>query len=594
MIEVVGKGFARPAGGRRRDARMRVAGSLCIALGALAAACPAAVAQLPDLTGPVKLPVQVGPVKVPVEDGAVGGALPDGPVKDVVDDVAGQDLPDPVEQVVDESPVAPVRDEVRRVVSGGSGGGNGGGGSGSTGSGSNAGTQGGSGAGGTGTGGSGTGGSGRDTAGGRSRRAGGRRSNRGRSRSARDLAALRRAAGPGGAASVSGGRGDERSRNASRRGGQGRDGEETGSAAIRTIETIVHAVPTPIWIALGVLSLLALALGARTFVEGRRARALARDREQLLHDVEALERALLPAVPDQIGGLAASVAYRSCDGPAAGGDFYDAFELPDGRAAVLVGDISGHGPDALESTNSVRSQLHGLLEAGISPRAAIAMVGERAPVQLAGRFTTVVVAVHDQAAGTLTFATAGHPPPIVVGHGEQLLESGASPPIGVGLRTGVRETTLALPAGSVACLYTDGLVEARADGGLLGRARLEQMVRELDPDDGAVTLLERVVAEADDASDDMAVCLLRPVAGVTVLAPRTEVLEVDADDVDSGFARRFLDACGVPAGHVALALDEARAGVEANERALLEVTVDEGRGSATVRAPEAAVPPAAA
>ena len=127
-------------------------------------------------------------------------------------------------------------------------------------------------------------------------------------------------------------------------------------------------------------------------------------------------------MPEQIGGLAASVAYRSCDGPAAGGDFYDAFELPDGRAAVLVGDISGHGPEALESTNSVRSQLHGLLEAGISPRAAIAMVGERAPVQLAGRFTTVVLAVHDAAAGTLTFATAGHPPPIMVGPGaEELL-----------------------------------------------------------------------------------------------------------------------------------------------------------------------------
>jgi Stage II sporulation protein E (SpoIIE) len=442
MIEAVGNAFARPAGGRRRFAV-----PVCIALGVLAAACPTAAAQLPELTGPVKLPL---------EDGSVGDAVPDGPVKDVVGGVVNQDLPDPVEQVVEDSPVAPVRDEVRRIVNqstggGGGSGGGGNGGGGSTGSGSSNGSGSGSGSGtqDSGRGGAGTGG---DTPRGGSRRSNSPRSNEGRGgdRSSRgsDRAAIRRAA--RGAAAA---RGAGRSRTLPRQGGTERGGDESGGAAGRTIETIVHAVPTPIWIALGVLSLLALALSARTFAAGRRARALARDREQLLHDVESLERALLPAVPERIGALATSVAYRSSDGPAAGGDFYDAFELPQGRVAVLIGDVSGHGPQALESTNSVRSQLHGLLEAGISPRAAIAMVGERAPVQLAGRFTTVVVAVHDPAAGTLTYAAAGHPPPIIVGPGaEELLSTGASPPIGVGLRTGVRETTVALPAGAVVCL----------------------------------------------------------------------------------------------------------------------------------------------
>jgi hypothetical protein len=578
MIDVVRCGFARPVGDRRR-----FAGTLCIALGVLAVACPAAWAQLPNLTGPVQLPV---------DDGAVGDALPDGPVRDAVDDVVNSDLPEPVEQVVDESPVAPVRDEVRRIVSGGGddgGGGNGGGGnsggSGSTGSGSGT-ASGGT----TGSPGRGTSGSGRTGSDERPNR-GSRGSDQPRSAGgprARDRAAIRRAAG--------GPRDPERARSISatgRRRGTERAGDEGASAAARTIETIVHAVPTPIWIALGLLSLLALALGARTFVERRRVLALARDRERLQHDVDALERALLPAVPDQVGALSTSVAYRSCDGPAAGGDFYDAFELSRGRAAVLIGDVSGHGPEALESTNSVRSQLHGLLEAGISPRAAIAMVGERAPVQLAGRFTTVVVAVHDPAAGTLTYATAGHPPPIIIGPGaDELLGAGASPPIGAGLRTGVRETTVALPPGSVACLYTDGLVEARAGEGMLGRARLEAMVAELEPDDEALALLERVVEEADEARDDMAVCLLRPLAGAPVLAARLEVLELDAEDLDSGFARRFLDACGVPAGHVALAIDDARTAVEAHGLALIQVTVDEGRGSASVTAPGTATPTA--
>jgi chemotaxis family two-component system sensor kinase Cph1 len=334
-----------------------------------------------------------------------------------------------------------------------------------------------------------------------------------------------------------------------------------------------------------VLSLLALVLGARTFAEQRRARLLARERERLVEEVAVLERALLPAVPERVGALSTSVAFRSADGPAAGGDFYDAFELDDGRAAVLVGDVSGHGADALEATNSVRSQLHALLDAGLGPREAIAMVGERTPVQLAGRFTTVVIAVHDPATGMLTYATAGHAPPIIVGPAaEELLSAGGSPPIGVGLRTGLRETTVALPRGSVACLHTDGLVEARAGDGMLGRARLEAMVESLEPDDDALALLQRVVAEADEAPDDMTACLLRPVSGPDAPSPRIELLDVDADDLESGFARRFLDTCGVPAAELGLAVDDARAAVDAEGRALVEVTVSEGVGHVQLRA----------
>ena len=181
---------------------------------------------------------------------------------------------------------------------------------------------------------------------------------------------------------------------------------------------------------------------------------------------------------------------------------------------MIVGDISGHGPDALEGTNSVRGQLHALLETGMTPRAAIAMVGERAPVQLAGRFSTVVVAVHDPADSTLTFATAGHAPPVVAGPGaEELLSAGASPPIGVELRTGLRETTVTLPPGTTCCFYTDGIVEAKNGEGMIGRGRLEELVSELDPDEQADVLLERVIAEAHDASDDMTLCLIRPLYG---------------------------------------------------------------------------------
>jgi hypothetical protein len=571
-IEVVKYGFTRPAGGR-----CRIAGPLCIALAALALACPPVGAELPKLTDPVTLPLK---------DGAVGDAVPGDAVEKIIEEVVSEPLPEPIEEVVQQSPVAPVRDEVRELVketvgsgpssSGGAGSSTGG----TTGTGGTSGTP-------NGSGGSTTPRSGR----GEQARPG---SGRGRARSR--TGGGRRATRPATLAGATPGKGGARNAARGKAGtGDGSGGSDSPSAAIRAVETIVKAVPVPIWIALGVLFVLALALGGRTFVERRRARALARDRERLLSDVAVLERALLPAVPERLGALATSVAYRPCDGPAAGGDFYDAFEFPDGRTTVLVGDVSGHGPDALEATNSVRAQLHALLQAGMSPRAAIATVGERAPVQLAGRFTTVVVAVHDPAAGTLTFATAGHPPPIIVGpDAEELLSAGASPPIGVGLRTGVRQTTVTLPRDCLVCLYTDGLVEAKTPDGMVGRARLTELVASLAPDDEAGVLLERVVAEAAETPDDMAVCLLRPVSGAALRSPRVEVLELDPEDVESGFAGRFLEACDVPAGELAAAVERAQAIVESDGRALLEVTISDGVAHTRVGAADVAAPPAAA
>jgi serine phosphatase RsbU (regulator of sigma subunit) len=281
-------------------------------------------------------------------------------------------------------------------------------------------------------------------------------------------------------------------------------------------------------------------------------------------------------VPAQLGALAASVAYRPCEGPAAGGDFYDAFELPGGRAAVLVGDVSGHGPEALERTNSIRAGLHACLEAGMSPRAALGVLGARAASELSGRFTTVVVAVHDPAAGTLTYSAAGHPPPILTGPSAyEPLTVASSPPIGVGARTGMRETSVPLPAGSVVCLFTDGLLEARVGDEMFGRERLTAMVAELDPDEHADALLDFVIATADEAPDDMAVCILRPVSGAEVFAPRFETLELEPDDFENGLAERFLVACKVPITEAAAALEQVRTSMASSGGAVIDVTIDD-------------------
>ncbi len=203
-----------------------------------------------------------------------------------------------------------------------------------------------------------------------------------------------------------------------------------------------------------------------------------------------------------------------------------------------------------------------------------------------GGFTTVVAAVHDPSSGTLTYAAAGHPPPILVGpHAHDALTVASAPPIGVGLRTGVRQTTVPLPRGSAACFFTDGLLEARRDGSLVGHDWLTEVVARFGPLDSAEALLDEVMEEADETPDDMTACLVRALAGPEAGGPRIEELDVQPDELASPAPERFLAACGLPADATAAALaDAGRIAGEAG-RALLSVRIEGDTASVSVTAP---------
>jgi hypothetical protein len=332
-----------------------------------------------------------------------------------------------------------------------------------------------------------------------------------------------------------------------------------GPPIIRTIPRIVDEVPPALKFALGATGVLALFFGMASLVTTLRNRSLDRQRRDLLQEVGLLQSALLPPVPDRVGGLRTSVAYRPADGPGAGGDFYDVLPLPGGRVGFILGDVSGHGRGALARTAFMRYTLRAYLEAGLEPRVALQVAGRVIDENLGGDFATVLLAVHDPETGSLTYATAGHPAPLVVGpQPHDPVTAGSSPPIGVGVRTGLRQTTVPLVSGSVAAMFTDGLLEARTEGGLLGRDRLAELLDELGDDATARGLVDSVKKVARVMSDDIAAVVIQPTNAATAGLFRTEQLELTSRELAGDIAERFLEACGVTPVDIEAALYDAR------------------------------------
>ena len=312
-----------------------------------------------------------------------------------------------------------------------------------------------------------------------------------------------------------------------------------------------------------------------------RSHRLEQTRRRLVEDVGLLQAALLPALPERVGAAFVSAAYLPAEGVAAGGDFFDAFELGDGRTCVIVGDVAGHGRESVPLTAHVHYTLRAYLEAGLSPREALHVGATALGPRLGERTVTAVVGIYDPVTGGLTYACAGHPPPVVAGREHNPVIACSSPPLAAGLATGHRQTTVPLPPGSTACFFTDGVTDVRVGGDRLEPAGLAGLLL----DDGrritAHELLQSVVEGSDERPDDMAACVLRPLpTGFGGTARTTEQLEIDAGRLARGVAKRFLDACGVRTQEANQAVARARA-LTALERRTAVLTVSEGRVTVT-------------
>jgi PAS domain S-box-containing protein len=228
---------------------------------------------------------------------------------------------------------------------------------------------------------------------------------------------------------------------------------------------------------------------------------------------ETLQRSLLPERLPEIDGLEIAARYRPAGrGAAVGGDWYDALERADGRVALVVGDVVGHGLRAAAIMGQLRNafRAYGLAEA--SPAEVMARVNRLVMSGEEEVMATALYLVLDRETGDVSFASAGHPPPLVLSpEGARFLEGGRAVPVGAAEPGIFRETTAVLPPGASLLLYTDGLVERR-DTPL--EERLGELAEAAGRGEGGLealceALLERVLGQHDPA-DDVALLAVRP------------------------------------------------------------------------------------
>src|SRR5215218_3590592 len=235
--------------------------------------------------------------------------------------------------------------------------------------------------------------------------------------------------------------------------------------------------------------------------------------EQELRLARSIQRASLPEEVPTLEGWQISPFYR----PAreVGGDFYDFFELEDGRLGLVVGDATGHGVPAALVMASARSMLRAVAQASDSPGDVLRRVNDPLATDIPpNMFVTCFNAILDPENGSLTYANAGHDLPYLWQSGECEELRARGMPLGLMPGMGYEEKQTILEAGEAALLYSDGLVEAHdPKGEMFGFPRVRAHVAEHGEQrslgDFLLEELHTFVGENWEQEDDITLLTLR-------------------------------------------------------------------------------------
>jgi serine phosphatase RsbU (regulator of sigma subunit) len=217
-----------------------------------------------------------------------------------------------------------------------------------------------------------------------------------------------------------------------------------------------------------------------------------------------LQRGLLPKVLPQVKGVEIATHYEAAGASAqVGGDWYDAFTLPDGRLSIVVGDVAGRGIPAASAMGQLRSvtRAYALAHLERGPGEVLSLLNGHQIALGADELFTVIYAIFDPRERTMCWANAGHPGPVLrdPSGGTRHLQDGEGL---VGFKDTVYEERLErLAAGETVVLYTDGLIERRDEPLDAGIARLEALVAAGPP--APAELCEHIVSGLRNAGGDL-------------------------------------------------------------------------------------------
>ncbi|MFF5294656.1 SpoIIE family protein phosphatase [Paractinoplanes globisporus] len=265
---------------------------------------------------------------------------------------------------------------------------------------------------------------------------------------------------------------------------------------------------------------------------------------------QLLQRSMLPEHLPELEHFRIAARYApGVDGNAAGGDFYDAFRLADGRLAIVLGDVAGHDVRAAAVMGQVRAALRALALTAPEPPAVLAgldrLVGSLgAESRNEEIFVTVVYGVLDPADGTITLASAGHPPPVLRRAGvagepptAELVKVPPGAPLGLGGRWQTGQVRL--EPGDTIMLFSDGMVERRGrplNDGLDALVAAAAAATSGDPRN--LCSMATAAVPGPPTDDDVAVLAVER----AVTRSRSDTMRVAADPTGPSRVRHWLTA----------------------------------------------------
>jgi len=244
----------------------------------------------------------------------------------------------------------------------------------------------------------------------------------------------------------------------------------------------------------------------RLAAEARLAAELAEERRVAVE----LQRAILPLHDEafELPGLRTMVRYLPASKAGrVGGDWYITADMPGGHVLIALGDVAGHGLAAAAGMARLRGALAGLAITGSPPERLVGWLNDLVHHVAPEHTASVVAGYFDPASRTLTWAQAGHPPPVLVrGSWARPLD----PPEGILLGAGQGDyaaAVLALAPGDLLLLYSDGLIERRNRSVEEGLATLSAAVRGITDPEHAIDAAVRALGSGDPEDDTCLVAI---------------------------------------------------------------------------------------